>query len=108
MTPHQDPQIQSITKKIVQYIKPKKIILFGSRAWGEVTPDSDIDLLIVTESSKARRERQMEVNSLLYPRSTPLDILVYTPTELNRQINEYRNLFLEDIVRNGVVLYAKN
>lgn len=108
MTLHQDPQIQSITEKIVQNIRPKKIILFGSRAWGGITPDSDVDLLIITESSKPRRERQMEIDSLLYPRSTPLDILVYTPAELSRQINEYRNLFLEDIVRNGVVLYAKD
>jgi len=27
---------------------PEKVILFGSRAWGEPTEDSDIDLYVVT------------------------------------------------------------
>ena len=30
---------------VVEYFKPQRVILFGSRARGEATRDSDIDLL---------------------------------------------------------------
>ncbi len=36
-----------------------------------------------------------------------LDILVYTPEELEKSVNEYGNLFIEDILRNGKVIYEK-
>ena len=34
---------------VVGYFKPQRIILFGSRARGEATRDSDIDLLVVVD-----------------------------------------------------------
>jgi len=34
---------------IVAYFNPRKIILFGSRARGGARPDSDYDLLVVTD-----------------------------------------------------------
>src|SRR5207247_9766136 len=34
---------------IVAYFKPQRVILFGSRARGEATRDSDIDLLVVVD-----------------------------------------------------------
>ena len=34
---------------IVAYLKPQRVILFGSRARGEATRDSDIDLLVVVD-----------------------------------------------------------
>src|ERR1700730_2351185 len=32
---------------VVEYFKPQRVILFGSRARGEATRDSDIDLLVI-------------------------------------------------------------
>ena len=34
---------------VVDYFKPQRVILFGSRARGEATRDSDIDLLVVVD-----------------------------------------------------------
>jgi hypothetical protein len=34
---------------VVEYFKPQRVILFGSRARGEATRDSDIDLLVVVD-----------------------------------------------------------
>jgi len=100
--------IEKIVQKIVNEFDPEKIILFGSWAWGEPTPDSDVDLLIVKESEKSRLEQQGALDNLLYPRQLPLDILVYTPAGLDEKIHQDRNLFLEDVVTNGVVLYERN
>ncbi len=42
-----DKVIQEIVHRILTVAKPDKIILFGSAATGQMTSDSDIDLLIV-------------------------------------------------------------
>ena len=34
---------------VVAYFRPRRVILFGSRARGEAGPDSDIDLLVVVD-----------------------------------------------------------
>jgi uncharacterized protein len=34
---------------VVAYFKPRRVILFGSRARGDARPDSDIDLLVVVD-----------------------------------------------------------
>jgi predicted nucleotidyltransferase len=34
---------------VVAYIRPRRVILFGSAARGEAGPDSDIDLLVVVD-----------------------------------------------------------
>ncbi len=48
-----DTRVKKIIKGIVDAIlkeyEPKKVILFGSYAYGEPTEDSDLDILIVTE-----------------------------------------------------------
>ena len=102
-----EEKINKIKDKIVREYKPEKIILFGSWAWGTPHADSDIDLLVVMESDKPRIERQREVLSVIYPSDVPIDVLVHTPEELEESINKKGNLFLEDIVRNGKVLYTK-
>ena len=99
--------IETIVDKIVKAYQPEKIILFGSWAWGNPDEDSDIDLLVVKRSPKTRIERERELQSILFSREVALDLLVYTPEELEKNINSDRNLFLEDIVRNGRVLYSK-
>ena len=102
-----EQKLKEVTDKIIKEFQPEEIILFGSWAWGNLGPDSDADLLVVKESNKSRRDLQQELSSLLFPRSIALDILVYTPAELEKSINRNRNLFIEDIVRNGKVLYVK-
>jgi len=100
-------KIKEITQKIVQEYQPEKIILFGSWAWGNPGPDSDVDLFIVKDSSKPKLERMREVDEIVFPRTVPLDILVYTPAEIDDSINKSGNLFIEDIVRNGKTLYVR-
>ncbi len=103
-----DSKISAITEKIATEFKPEKIILFGSWAWGKPEPDSDVDMLIVKESFRPRAEREYELRSLLFPSEIPVDIIVYTPNELKQKIENDHNLFLKDIVNNGITLYENN
>ena len=58
-----------IVKKIIEAVNPKKIILFGSYAYGEPTQFSDIDLLIVEEKVESKINEKMAIKKslLIYP-----------------------------------------
>jgi len=43
--------LPEVIRRITAALKPEKIYLFGSHAWGEVTQDSDIDLLVIVKES---------------------------------------------------------
>jgi predicted nucleotidyltransferase len=49
--------VSQIVDKIIREYQPKKIILFGSYAYGEPNEDSDIDLLIVKNTDKKPIDR---------------------------------------------------
>jgi len=40
---------RALLDPVVKYFKPQSVILFGSRARGEATRDSDIDLLVIVD-----------------------------------------------------------
>ena len=50
--------LRSFKKELTKEMPVKKMILFGSRAWGKPHRDSDVDLIIV--SSKFRKKRSLE------------------------------------------------
>ncbi len=97
--------LREVTDRIVRNYRPEKVILFGSHAWGRPTPDSDFDLLVIKSTSASRRERIRQLRRSIGPARYPIDCLVYTPQELDRKIRDDRNLFLEDVVVHGKVLY---
>lgn len=99
--------IQQILKKIVAEYAPQKVILFGSYAWGEPGPDSDIDLLIIKETSERFLDRWTTVQCILsgMHRSLPVEALVLTPQEVERRL-AIGDQFIAEILEKGEVLYA--
>ena len=70
--------IKIIVDKIISEYKPKKIILFGSYAYGTPTEDSDIDLLIVKDTDERPIDRWVEVKKILRSLKSMLsDIAAY-------------------------------
>jgi len=99
-------KINEIINKIVLNYLPEKIILFGSYAGGTPNADSDIDLLIIKQTTTLRHRRAIEVNKYLYRSMFPIDILVYTPEEYEQeQISKYS--FLSSALKNSIVLYER-
>lgn len=98
--------LRAITKRIVEHIKPEKIILFGSYAYGEPTLDSDIDLLVIMKNSNRSIENAMTVDKLFADRRFGMDILVRTPLELKTRIDR-GDMFLEEITKRGKILYER-
>jgi len=68
--------IEQIVQRILAVTKPDKIILFGSAATGEMTPDSDIDLLIVEPDPGDRRKESVRIDSTLSGLGYPFDVIV--------------------------------
>lgn len=99
---HED--IVAHAARIAAAFHPRRIILFGSHAYGHPTTDSDVDLLIEMPhegrpwhtASAIRREVQA---------GFPVDYLVRSPDELAHRI-ALGDCFLREIVKKGEVLYA--
>jgi predicted nucleotidyltransferase len=94
-------------KRLVAELKPEKIILFGSYAYGNPTPDSDVDLLVVMKTRAKYIDRYIKVSNVLYPRDFPVDILVKTPKEIREEEKKKSNFFLREILTKGKVLYER-
>ncbi len=78
-----------------------KILLFGSFATLNYTPESDVDILIILKDSRKNFiERSDEF--IPYFREIPFDvnILVYTEEEIKEMQNE-ENEFIKEVLRNG-------
>jgi predicted nucleotidyltransferase len=91
---------------IVNSVQPDRIILFGSYAYGRPTGDSDVDLLVIMDSTASPKERYLAISGLLYPRPFPVDILVRTPQEIEHAL-QGGDFFIAEIMSKGHVLYER-
>ncbi|MBN1661098.1 MAG: nucleotidyltransferase domain-containing protein [Anaerolineae bacterium] len=98
--------IEHLVKTIATRLQPERIVLFGSWAWGEPDEHSDIDILVIKHSSLRRDKRAREVSDLFASRTFPLDVLVYTPAEVER-LRKMRGSFVRFILENGRILYER-
>ncbi len=102
-----DSKIEAAVRRIVRGFRPEKIILFGSRARGDPSPDSDADLLVVMSVRGSRRRLAARIDLALAGIGMPKDIVIVTPGEFER----YRDIVgtvVYPAVREGMVLYDHN
>ncbi|MBT9169734.1 MAG: hypothetical protein DDT18_00069 [Actinobacteria bacterium] len=69
--------IDEVVRRIVERVRPQKIILFGSYAYGRPHADSDLDILVVMESELPRYKRAVPIYRALAGLLIPKDVLVY-------------------------------
>lgn len=93
---------------MAEAVHPKRIVLFGSYAYGKPTPDSDVDfLLICDEKSKEKRQQTyLAASKALDPRPFPVDIIVRHSDEVEERI-KHGDYFLQDIMEKGHILYER-
>lgn len=82
-------------KEIIEYLKPlrpKKVILFGSHAWGKPGKDSDIDLYVVTNDEFTPRNfaEKMEIK-----------------LKVSRHLLEFRKKYATDIIVHTIPMHQK-
>ena len=71
--------INKIIERLVQSLKPEKIILFGSCAGGRETSESDIDILAVTDERLSIQERYFLNHKLFDDLSREVQLILITP-----------------------------
>ena len=96
-----------VVEKIVREVEPQRIILFGSRARGEATEDSDLDLFIVQDSSMSNRLVRRRVERLLWGREFALDLIVRRPEEVELNMADGNPFYTRHILGEGQVLYER-
>lgn len=95
--------IEQAVEQIVEKFHPHKVILFGSHAYGNPHPESDVDLLVVMETSRTGAQQAVEI--LQAVNSTfGLDLIVYTPQRITQRLN-WGDSFLREVVTKGLILY---
>lgn len=99
--------LQDILEKLLAEYAPQKVILFGSYAYGTPDSDSDLDLLIIKETSDRFLDRWVDVQRLLtgIHRSLPVETLVLTPQEVESRLS-IGDQVIQEILQKGDVLYA--
>jgi predicted nucleotidyltransferase len=96
--------INKIVNRIVDTVHPEKIVLFGSHARGTQKQGSDIDLLVIANSTEPRYRRSSPLYGALSDIMVPMDILVYSPEEI-QEWSQVRQAFVTTALREGEVLY---
>jgi uncharacterized protein len=98
-------QLAGVAASIARRFRPERIILFGSRATGNATSDSDVDLMIVMNTALRPVDQAVAIRQSLDLRpSFPLDVLVRTPDQIAFGLSE-GDFFIEDVVTKGATLY---
>lgn len=96
-------EIRKLCETIALEFHPERIILFGSHAYGEPSPDSDIDLLVVMPFAGSSRQQAVDIRSRI-DTSIPLDLLVRTPEQISERL-ALGDFFIREITEQGKVLY---
>jgi uncharacterized protein len=95
--------IDEVVRRIVEVAEPERIILFGSAARGEMTANSDIDVLVVKANTHRRRlAQQIYLNLIGVGR--PVDVVVVTPEDIERY-RDSQGLIIAPALRDGKVVY---
>ncbi len=99
-------QIYDIVNRIIENYNPEKIILFGSYARGNYNDDSDLDFILIKETSVPKHKRGIEVRRLFYGLAVPMDFKIYTTTEFTNELsNQYS--FLSTAIQGSKILYER-
>jgi predicted nucleotidyltransferase len=97
--------VRLIISRIAKAVSPSAILLFGSRARGEASAESDVDILVVWRDEEPPVFRSAAVRRAIGHQPLPLDIAVVTPSEFERF--RVRPAHIVGVAsREGVVVHA--
>jgi hypothetical protein len=85
----QDPWVEKFKVEalpaIIRQLRPERVLIFGSRARGTASEESDLDVIIIArEFGDVPFLRRMPMLMKMIPFPKHIDYLCYTPEEFNR------------------------
>jgi predicted nucleotidyltransferase len=97
--------IRRVAARIGEAVDAEEVILFGSHARGDARETSDVDFLVIAESDLPRFKRARALHTMFRPYPFAMDILVYTPEEVHRGVQDPLS-FVSTVLREGKTVYV--
>jgi predicted nucleotidyltransferase len=101
-----DKNLPQIKKLVSMFLPGSRVILFGSRAWGNEDAYSDYDILVISSESlniKEKRQYAGRIRKKLASSGIPVDIIVKTEADVSYYRNKIGSL-VREAVRDGISL----
>ena len=97
-------KLEQAIARAVEAASPKQIILFGSAATGELTENSDLDLLVVVADGAHRRQTAHEIYRNLFGLGFAVDVIVVTESDLEERRSSASSI-VRPALEHGKVVY---
>jgi len=99
------PYLDEVLSRLVKEFGPQRVILFGSWVRGEANADSDIDILVITETNEPLNDRMARAHRALRGLTVPVDVFVCNSEEVER-FSGWLSHTVSIALREGRELYA--
>jgi len=101
-----NPDLSEVVRRLVEALQPDGIYLYGSRARGDASPESDYDLLVVVPTSDLPGYRRDALAlKALWGLRLPVDVIVLTREEFDCRRSVVCSL-PATVIREGRLLHA--
>lgn len=100
--------IQEVIERLIKAYNPLKIYLFGPYAWGNPDEDTDLNILLIVESSDEKvYKRGDRAFDALLSFKIPINVTVFTKQEFDKFSQDVTSLSYE-VKNRGKILYARS
>ena len=79
--------LDEVVRRVLTVARPERIILFGSAATGQMTEDSDLDLVVVEPEPADTRDRSVRIRRALGDVRYPVDVIVMSSARFEETKN---------------------
>jgi len=96
--------LDKITSSLSGVKGVERVLFFGSRSRGDFKGSSDMDLLVVIDNIKLKDKVISILHDIELEHDVPISPVIYTSREyaINKR---FKSSFIEDIEREGLLLY---
>lgn len=102
--PLNETTLKELVRRIVDAVGPRRILLFGSAARGDMGPDSDLDILVIMSDGVHRRRIAQAIHLGLFGLGMAKDVVVVTESDV-REYGDNPALVLFSALREGREIY---
>ncbi len=96
--------LDEVTRRIVASVKPRRVVLFGSAARGNMRTSSDFDMLVVMRGRVHRRHTAQKIYRNLHGSGIAVDIVVATESDM-KKYGTRSGTILKTALQEGRVVY---
>ena len=99
--------VEQVVRRLVAALNPRQIILYGSYVHGRPTPDSDLDFLVISDSTEPNYRQSQNARKVVGHVEMPVDVFVLPQQEFDETKNVIGGLAYVP-AKYGVVVYERS